>query len=152
MIDQSPTTEQRGLPVGLPTLPLTPPHPETVATPETVAETAPDVVEAEVVEVVEAEVVEATEVGSSGLPTTRPAVASRKARRPAGGARKVTRYTLDLEAEMHRGLRLYAVTHEVEASKVMRALLWLLMAQTELPAGGTLSDLVLDEIFDETEE
>lgn len=95
---------------------------------------------------------------ATGLPTTRPAVASRKARRPAGGARKVTRYTLDLESEMHRGLRLFALSHDVEASKVMRGLLWLLMANTELPAGATLSELVLDEIFgadaeeDETDE
>lgn len=87
-----------------------------------------------------------------GLPTTRPAVASRKARRPAGGARKVTRYTLDLETEMHRGLRLWAVSHDVDASKCMRALLWLLMAGNELPAGRTLSDLVLDEIFGSDED
>jgi len=88
----------------------------------------------------------------AAVPTTRPNVASRKARRPAGGARKVTRYTLDLETEMHKGLRLFAVTHEIEASKVMRGLLWMLMSGNELPPGKTLADLVLDEIFVEEEE
>lgn len=93
----------------------------------------------------------AAPVPAAGLPTTRPAVASRKARRPAGGARKVTRYTLDLEAEMHKGLRLFAISHDVDASKVMRGLLWLLMAGNELPPGQTLADLVLNEIFAEDE-
>lgn len=88
----------------------------------------------------------------TGLPTTRPAVASRKARRPAGGARKVTRYTLDLETEQHKFLRIYALSNSCEASKVMRALLFLLEAGNELPSGVTLSDLVLDEIFAEEDE
>ena len=90
-------------------------------------------------------------LAGAGLPTTRPAVASRKARRPIGGVRKVTRYTLDLETEQHRFLRIWAVTHEVNASKCMRALLFLLEAGNELPHGKTLSDLVLDEIFAEDE-
>lgn len=85
----------------------------------------------------------------AGLPTTRPAVASRKARRPAGGARKVTRYTLDLEVQQHKFLRWFAIDNEIEASKVMRGLLYLLEAGNELPAGVTLRDLVIDEIFAE---
>lgn len=80
---------------------------------------------------------------------TRPATASRHARRAARG-RNVTRYTLDLETETHKFLRMFAVSNEVEASKVMRALLYLLEAGTQLPAGSTLADLVLDEIFAET--
>lgn len=82
------------------------------------------------------------------VPVARVAVASRKARRPAGSA-QIKRYTLDLELEMHRGLRLYAVSHNVDAAKVMRALLWILMANQTLPEGTTLSDMVLDEMFDE---
>jgi hypothetical protein len=85
----------------------------------------------------------------AGLPTTRPAVASRKARRPAGGARKVTRYTLDLEVQQHKFLRWFAIDNEIEASKVMRGLLYLLEAGNDLPAGVTLRDLVIDEIFAE---
>lgn len=86
---------------------------------------------------------------ASGLPTTRPAVASRKARRPAGGARKVTRYTLDLENEMHKGLRMLALSEGVDTSKIMRGLVWLLISHAELPAGKTLAEIVLDDIFAE---
>jgi hypothetical protein len=88
-----------------------------------------------------------TETPVVAIPATRPNVASRRARRPAGGTRKVSRYTLDLETEQHKFLRMFAITNEVEASKVMRTLLYLLEAPNELPAGSTLSDLVLDEIF-----
>jgi len=82
--------------------------------------------------------VQRPEVG--GLPTTRPAVASRKARRPRE-PRKVTRYTLDLERNQHQFLRLFSLQHEVEASKVMRTLLYL------LEADSTLADRVLGELF-----
>jgi hypothetical protein len=71
---------------------------------------------------------------------TRPAVASRKARRPKE-PRKVTRYTLDLEAEQHMFLRLLAIQEGVEASKICRALLYL------LEADPSLRERVLDEIF-----
>jgi hypothetical protein len=94
----------------------------------------------------------AAPVPGAGLPTTRPAVASRKANRSRNGGRKVTRYTLDLETEQHKFLRMFAITNEVEASKVMRGLLFLLEAGNELPADKTLSDLVLDEIFAEDDE
>lgn len=89
---------------------------------------------------------EVPEIASpSGLPTTRPANASRMARR-APGTRKVTRYTLDLETETHRFLRLFAVSHDVDASKVMRGLLYLLEAGNTLPEGRTLAELVLEAI------
>lgn len=71
---------------------------------------------------------------------TRPSVAPRQARH-AAGTRRVTRYTLDLEAEQHKFLRMYAVSHDVEASKVMRTLLFL------LEADQSLSKRVLQEIF-----
>lgn len=75
---------------------------------------------------------------------TRPTVASRRARRPKE-ARKVTRYTLDLETQQHRFLRLFAIQHDVEASKVMRTLLWL------LEADPTLQARVIDELFADDE-
>lgn len=93
-----------------------------------------------------------TQQTQPNLPTTRPAVASRHARRPAAGPRKVTRYTLDLEAEMHLHLRMFAVQHGIEASKIMRTLLYLLEAGNELPAGKTLRDLVLEELFADVPE
>lgn len=77
---------------------------------------------------------------------TRP-VASRHAARRANRANKTTRYTLDLQTEQHRFLKLFAVSNDVEASKVMRTLLYLLETKSELPEGSTLEDLVLDELF-----
>lgn len=157
----APEAQHPGLPVqpGLPTGPPAPaaPVPDGVAA-DIADDSADDVVEATEAAAepdVAVEPVTAAEPAAApaaGIPTTRPAVASRKAGRRASEGRKVTRYTLDLEAEMHLGLRLFAVTHACDASKVMRALLWLLMANTELPAGATLADLVLDEIFDEDED
>lgn len=93
----------------------------------------------------------ATEDAAPKAPS-RPASASRKARRPAGGARKVTRYTLDLESQQHLYLRMFAISNGLEASKVMRGLLFLLEAGNELPGGVTLADLLLDEIFADEEE
>ncbi len=84
---------------------------------------------------------------ATGPAPTRPTVASRHARRKNGQARKVSRYTLDLEPEQHKFLRLFAVSNDVDASKVMRTLLHLLEVQAPLPSGQTLSSLVLDEIF-----
>lgn len=71
---------------------------------------------------------------------TRPTVASRRARRTRE-PRKVIRYTLDLEQEQHRFLRLYALQNDVEASKVMRTLLYL------LEADDTLQQRVFTELF-----
>lgn len=82
---------------------------------------------------------------------SRPSTASRRARRPAA-ARKITRYTLDLEANQHQFLRIWSVTHSINASQAMRSLLYLLEAGNELPAGVTLADLVLDEIFADDDE
>lgn len=75
---------------------------------------------------------------------TRPLTAGRKARTTD---RKVTRFTLDLEPEQHRFLKLFAVTHGIEASKVMRSLLYLLEAGQPLNSGRLLEDLVLDEVL-----
>lgn len=76
---------------------------------------------------------------------TRPAVASHRARRPKA-PRKVTRYTLDLEANQHTYLRLFAISNGVEASKVMRCLLWL------LEADESLQQRVYDELFADDDE
>jgi hypothetical protein len=74
---------------------------------------------------------EATDASSPAEVNTRPAVASRHARRPKE-PRKITRYTLDLEAETHRYLRLFAIQADVSASVVMRTLLYLLEADASL--------------------
>lgn len=152
----APTEVHPGLPVqpGLPTGPVATVPVASDSAPEAIGETTADITEAAEVapEPAVEPAAEPAVAPAAGLPTTRPAVASRKAGRRAGDSRKVTRYTLDLEAEMHRGLRLFAVQHECDASKVMRALLWLLMADNELPVGVTLADLVLDEIFDDAED
>ena len=74
--------------------------------------------------------------------STRPAVASRHARRPKQ-PRKVTRYTLDLEASQHLFLRLYSIQNGVEASRVCRTLLFL------LEADESLQQRVYDELFAE---
>ena len=107
------------------------------STPDDSAPTAPAPVDAET----------STEEQATGPTPTRPTVASRHARRKNGQARKVSRYTLDLEPEQHKFLRLFAVSNDVDASKVMRTLLHLLEVQAPLPSGQTLSSLVLDEIF-----
>lgn len=79
------------------------------------------------------------------LAPTRPAAASRHARRPKA-QRKVTRYTLDLESEMHLFLRLYSIQNGVEASRVCRTLLYL------LEADESLQQRVYDELFAEDED
>lgn len=76
---------------------------------------------------------------------TRPAVASRRARR-GKEPRKVTRYTLDLETQQHKYLRMFALDNDTEASKVMRTLLYL------LEADETLRQRVRDELFAEDDE
>lgn len=76
---------------------------------------------------------------------TRPAVASHRARRPRQ-PRKVTRFTLDLEANQHTFLRLYAISNNTESSRVMRCLLWL------LEADESLQQRVYDELFADEDE
>lgn len=103
--------------------------------------------------VVQANDADITEIAPAAVVTpTRPAVASRHAKRRNPATRKVTRFTLDLKPEQHQFLRMFAVSNSVEASKVMRALLYLLEVQEPLPHGVLLADLVLDEIFSEEED
>lgn len=87
------------------------------------------------------------------LPTTRPATTPTRARRPAG-QRKVIRYTLDLDSELHRGLKLLAVAHDVSASVLLRQTLLWLTSPEPLPGGRTLADLVIEQVYaeDPTEE
>lgn len=72
---------------------------------------------------------------------TRPATASRRARRPRGNTRSVTRYTLDLEANQHMFLRLFSLQNDVEASKVCRTLLYL------LESDASVQQRVINELF-----
>lgn len=55
---------------------------------------------------------------------------TRQRRSPAGGRR--FRFTLDLERGQHRFLKQFALDQEADASKVMRALLWLLEHDAQL--------------------
>lgn len=77
-----------------------------------------------------------TEVASR----TRPVRAPRRAT-GARGTKKVTRYTLDLDGQQHLFLRMFALQNEVDASKVMRTLLYFLESDQDL------ANRVLDEIF-----
>lgn len=77
--------------------------------------------------------------------STRPQVASRRATR-SRVPRRVTRYTLDLEAEQHRFLRLFALQNGIQASLVMRALLYLL--ETDV----NIANRVIDEIYSVPED
>jgi len=82
---------------------------------------------------------------AAAIVATRPAAASRKARRPKE-ARKVTRYTLDLEQQQHMHLRLFALQHGVEASRICRTLLYLLESDPKI------AERVLDELFADDED
>lgn len=75
---------------------------------------------------------------------TRPQTVSRHANRPRA-ARRVTRYTLDLDQEQHRFLRLFALQNGIQASLVMRALLYLL--ETDI----NIANRVIDEIYADDE-
>ncbi|MGV8845812.1 hypothetical protein [Tessaracoccus sp.] len=77
-----------------------------------------------------------TEVASR----TRPVRAPRRAT-GTRGTKKVTRYTLDLDGQQHLFLRMFALQNEVDASKVMRTLLYFLESDQDL------ANRVLDEIF-----
>ena len=54
---------------------------------------------------------------------------------------KVIRFTLDLEEEQHRFLKLFAFDNEIKASPAMRTLLYLL--ETDI----NIATRVIDEIF-----
>lgn len=47
-------------------------------------------------------------------------------------ARRVTRYSLDLDAEQHKFLKLFAINNDVRAALVVRALLYLLETDFEI--------------------
>lgn len=55
--------------------------------------------------------------------------------------RKVTRFSLDLDKEQHKFLKLFALSNDIKASNVVRALLFLLETDLEL------ANRVIDEIF-----
>lgn len=60
--------------------------------------------------------------------------------------RKVTRFTLDLEREQHTFLRLFALQNGIQASLVMRTLLYILETDFEV------AERVINEIFSEEDE
>jgi hypothetical protein len=74
------------------------------------------------------------------LSNTRPKTAERRLNRQ-NAPRKVLRYTLDLEAQQHQFLKLFAIQHGVVGSKVMRTMLYL------LEADKVFADRVLNEVF-----
>lgn len=69
---------------------------------------------------------------------TRPANAPRKAARRNAA---VQRYTVDLDKDQRRTLALYAAEWEVDKSRIIRTLLYLLEAEQ------SLRDRVQDELF-----
>ena len=74
---------------------------------------------------------------------TRPKTAPRQQSRQAGGPRKVSRYTLDLEQNQHQFMKLFATHNNVSGSKIMRTMLYFLESDTEF------ADRVLNEVFAE---
>lgn len=56
-------------------------------------------------------------------------------------SRRIVRFSLDLDVEQRNFLRLYAVKNEINASIVMRAMIYLL--ETDIP----FSNRIIDEIF-----
>jgi hypothetical protein len=73
---------------------------------------------------------------------TRPQNVSRHSDRPRT-VRRVTRYTLDLDQEQHRFLRLFALQNGVQASLVMRSLLFML--ETDINVANRVIDLIFNE-------
>lgn len=69
---------------------------------------------------------------------TRPAIAPRKAARRNAA---VQRYTVDLDKDQRRALALYAAEWDVDKSRIIRTLLYLLEAEQ------SLRDRVQDELF-----
>jgi len=74
---------------------------------------------------------------------TRPTQANHRAARRNGD---VQRYTVDLAREQRRALALCAADWEVDKSRIIRTLIYLLEADT------TLRDRVQQELFNETVE
>lgn len=60
--------------------------------------------------------------------------------------RRVTRFSLDLDKEQHKFLKLFALSNDIKASLVVRALLYLL--ETDI----NLANRVIDEILAVEEE
>ena len=83
---------------------------------------------------------EQVETTDEAVSRTRPIHAVRRASNTRG-TKKVTRYTLDLDGQQHMFLRMFALQNEVEASKVMRTMLYFLESDRDL------ANRVLDEIF-----
>ena len=75
--------------------------------------------------------------------TTRPTQASHRAARRNGD---VQRYTVDLAREQRRALALCAADWEVDKSRIIRTLIYL------LEADNSLRDRVQQELFNETVE
>lgn len=75
--------------------------------------------------------------------STRPSVVTRRAAHPK---RKVVRFTLDLDREQHQFLRLFALQNGVQASLVMRTLLYILETNLEI------ATRVIDEIYADQED
>lgn len=76
-------------------------------------------------------------------PRTRPAQVERRAPRRGND---VQRYTVDLDREQRRTLALLSAEWEVDKSKIIRTLLYLLEADT------TLRDRVETELFNDNED
>ncbi|MBC9705820.1 MAG: hypothetical protein H9W81_12785 [Enterococcus sp.] len=57
--------------------------------------------------------------------------------------RETVRFTLDLDPEQHRFLKLYSLENGVKASVILRALVYL------LEVDETIANRVIDEIFAE---
>lgn len=58
--------------------------------------------------------------------------------------RRVTRFSLDLDKEQHKFLKLFALSNDIKASLVVRALLYLLETDINL-ANRVIDEILLDE-------
>lgn len=58
--------------------------------------------------------------------------------------RRVTRFSLDLDKEQHKFLKLFALSNDVKASLVVRALLYLLETDINL-AHRVIDEILMDE-------
>lgn len=57
--------------------------------------------------------------------------------------RKTVRFTLDLDSEQHRFLKLFSIENGIQSSVIMRALIYILEVDEEV------ANRVIDEIFAE---
>lgn len=57
--------------------------------------------------------------------------------------RKTVRFTLDLDSEQHRFLKLFSIENGIQSSVIMRALIYLLEVDEDL------ANRIIDEIFAE---